>query len=90
MVFINGLGAVAGPLVTAWAMGAIGPHGYFLFIGLLMFTMAAYAAYRMTQRQAPAVSETDSYAIVTPSSSPMAVAFAQDYAIEAALDEDDK
>ncbi|MEO3413982.1 MFS transporter [Roseovarius sp. CAU 1744] len=84
MVFINGLGAVAGPLVTAWMMGAIGAHGYFLFIGLLMFTMAAYAAYRMTQRAAPSVEDTDSYTWVAPSASPMAVAFAQEYDIEAA------
>ena len=84
MVFINGLGAVAGPRVTAWMMGAIGAHGYFLFIGLLMFTMAAYAAYRMTQRAAPSVEDTDSYTWVAPSASPMAVAFAQEYDIEAA------
>ncbi len=84
MVFINGLGAVAGPLVTAWVMGAIGAHGYFLFIGILMFTMAAYAAYRMTQRAAPSYEETDSYTMVLPSSSPMAVAFAQEYDQEAA------
>lgn len=84
MVFINGLGAVAGPLVTAWMMGAIGPHGYFLFIGLLMLTMAAYAAYRMTQRAAPSVDDTDSYTWVTPSASPMAVAIAQEYDIEVA------
>ena len=90
MVFINGLGAVAGPMVTAWMMGVIGPHGYFLFIGLLMFTMAAYAAYRMTQRAAPSVEDTDSYTWVTPSASPMAVAFAQEYDIEAAEAEADE
>ncbi len=84
MVFINGLGAVAGPVVTAWVMGAIGAHGFFLFIGLLMFTMAAYAAYRMTQRAAPSVEDTDSYTRVAPSASPMAVAFAQEYDLETA------
>ncbi len=89
MVFINGLGAVSGPLITAWVMGAIGPHGYFLFIGLLMFTMAGYAAYRMTQRAAPAVSDTDSYTMVAPSSSPMAVTFAQEYAIESSLEDEE-
>ena len=84
MVFINGLGAVAGPMATAWMMGAIGAHGYFLFIGILMFSMAAYAAYRMTQRAAPSVEDTDSYTMVLPSASPMAVAFAQEYDIETA------
>jgi len=84
MVFINGLGAVAGPLVTGWAMGAIGPRGFFAVIGVLMLAMAGYAAYRMTQRAAPSVDETESYAPVVASSSPVAVEAAQEYAIESA------
>ncbi|SFN87540.1 Predicted arabinose efflux permease, MFS family [Roseovarius lutimaris] len=84
MVFINGLGAIAGPLLVGWMMGSIGPGGYFLYMAVLMFALVGYAIYRMTQRPAPLVSETDSYTPVSPSSSPMAVEFAQDYAIEAA------
>ena len=56
---------------------------------VLMLTMAGYAAYRMTQRAAPAVADTEAYAMVAPSSSPMAVTFAQEYAIETALDEEE-
>ncbi|MGK8232661.1 MFS transporter [Roseovarius sp. MS2] len=84
MVFINGLGAIAGPLMVGWMMGVIGPGGYFLYIAILMFAMVAYAIYRMTQRKAPTVRETDRYMPVSPSSSPMAVEFAQEYAIESA------
>ncbi|MBQ0751506.1 MAG: MFS transporter [Roseovarius sp.] len=84
MVFINGLGAIAGPLMVGWMMGVMGPGGYFLYIAVLMFAMVAYAIYRMTQRKAPAVRETDRYMPVSPSSSPMAVEFAQEYAIETA------
>ncbi|RKF16877.1 MFS transporter [Roseovarius spongiae] len=87
LVFINGLGAVAGPVITGWMMGVIGVHAFFLFIGILGFTMAAYAAYRMTQRPAPSVEETDSYAPVMPSSSPLAVEYAQEYAIETAQED---
>jgi len=90
LVFINGLGAVAGPLVTGWMMGVIGPRGFFLFVALLSLAMAAYAAYRMTQRAAPSIDETDSYAAVAPGGSPMAVNFAQEYALEAAQDEDEE
>ncbi|MBE0453891.1 MFS transporter [Roseovarius autotrophicus] len=86
MVFINGLGAIAGPLMVGWMMGVMGPGGYFLYIAVLMFAMVAYAIYRMTQRAAPAVRETDRYMPVSPSSSPMAVEFAQEIAIEAAQD----
>lgn len=84
MVFINGLGAIAGPLMVGWMMGVMGPGGYFLYIAILMFAMVAYAIYRMTQRKAPTVRETDRYMPVSPSSSPMAVEFAQEYAIESA------
>ena len=53
MVFINGLGAVTGPLITGWLMGVIGPQGFFVVIAVLSLSIAAYAAYRMTQRAAP-------------------------------------
>lgn len=89
MVFINGLGAVAGPLLTGWMMGVFGPEGFFLFIAILAFATSGYAAYRMTQRAAPSVGETESYAAVAPGASPMAVAFAQEVAIEAAQDEEE-
>ena len=89
MVFINGLGAVSGPLVTGWLMGLIGPQGFFVVIAVLALAIAAYAAYRMTQRAAPAVAQTDSYLPVAPSASPMAVEFAQELAIESAQDADD-
>ena len=86
MVFINGVGAVAGPLLTGWIMGLIGPRGFFLYIALLMVALAGYAAWRMTRRPAPAVEETDSYTTVMPSASPMAVTLAQEYDIETAQD----
>ncbi len=82
MVFINGLGAIGGPMLAAWAMGAIGPQGYFLFIAILMIMLVVYAAYRMTQRATP--EETESYTHVMPASTPVAVEWAQEYAIETA------
>jgi len=89
MVFINGVGAVAGPVITGWIMGLIGPRGFFLYIVLLMVALAGYALWRMTRRPAPAVEETESYTTVMPSASPMAVTFAQEFDIEAAQDDDD-
>ena len=75
MVFINGLGAVSGPLRIGWIMSVLGAPGCFIFIASLGLGLAAYAAYRMTVRAAPSAEETDSYAIVTMSSSPAAVTF---------------
>ena len=51
-----------------------------------MFALVAYAVYRMTQRAAPSVEETEPHIDVTRSASPMTVEFAQVAAIEAAQD----
>lgn len=73
MIFINGLGAIAGPLVTGWMMETVGPGGFFLYIGVLMALMAIYAGWRMTRRAAPAVADTGAYAALTPTASALAV-----------------
>ncbi len=91
LVFINGMGAIAGPLITGWLMGTgvLGPAGFFLFIATLMFAMAIYALYRMTQRAYVPVDETGSIAPIMPTSSPVALEVAQEVVIEAAQDEQD-
>ena len=53
LLFLNGFGAIFGPLATGWIMGVAGPSGFFLFIGVLFAALAAYAAWRMTRRAAP-------------------------------------
>jgi len=88
LIFINGLGAISGPLLTGWLMGVVGAGGFFLFLGVLMAGLAAYAAYRMTQRAATPIDETGSYTPVTPSASPVAVELAQEVFIETALEEE--
>ncbi len=50
MIFLNGFGAIFGPLATGWLMENIGPGGFFLFIGVLFSGLAGYAAWRMTRR----------------------------------------
>ncbi|KRS17897.1 MFS transporter [Roseovarius indicus] len=87
MVFINGLGAVAGPVATGWLMGQLGAWAFFLVISVLCFAVTAYAAYRMTQRAAPSVDETESFTMVSMSASPMAVNLAAEYDYETAQDE---
>ncbi|WP_127111780.1 MFS transporter [Shimia sediminis] len=89
MVFINGLGAIAGPVLTGWLMGLAGPSGYFLFLAFLMLAISAYAAFRMTRRAAVAIEDTGTYAPVLPTSSPVAVEAAQEFAIELALEEEE-
>ena len=84
LVFINGLGAIAGPVIVGWLMGdaVLGPSGFFFFIVCLLGLLAFYAAYRSTQRASVPVEETGSFAPVTPSATAVALEIAQEYAIE--------
>ncbi len=84
MIFINGLGAILGPIITGWLMGAaFGPGGFFLFMAVLFFALAAYAIYRSTQRAAVPVEETGNYVPISASATTVALEYAQEYAIEA-------
>jgi MFS family permease len=71
LIFLNGFGAIFGPLVTGWLMGVVGPGGYFLFIGALFATLAGYSAWRMTRRGAPKA--TQGYTGLSPNASSLAV-----------------
>lgn len=86
LIFLNGLGAISGPLIAGWAIEIFGPSGFWVFIAVLLTAMAGYAAYRMTQRPAPAVDTTTSYAPVSMSASPVAVEVAQEWAQDQAED----
>ena len=66
LLFVNGMGAIIGPLVIGRMMGVIGPDGFFLFIGVLTAALGLYAAWRMTQRASTPVAETGPYAPVSP------------------------
>jgi len=89
LVFINGLGAIAGPVVSGWLMGeaVFGPSGYFLFMVVLLAALAIYAGYRTTQRAAIPVEDTGIMSPMAPTASPVSVEFAQEYAIETELEE---
>ncbi len=82
LMFINGLGAIAGPLVTGWLMSVAGPLGFFLYIAVLMAAVAGYAFWRMTRRPGVAVEDTGHYAPVLPSATPVAAGMAQEVFIE--------
>ena len=84
MLFINGLGAIAGPVITGWLMSVMGPPGYFVIIAVLMIALTLYALYRMTQRAAPAPEDTGAYAAMPPIASVVALEVAQEFAADAA------
>jgi MFS family permease len=86
LLFINGLGAILGPIVVGQVMDLMGAQGFFVIIVVLLGMLGGYAAYRRTRRAA--VEDTMSYANVSPTSSMMAVEIAQEYAIETAAEEE--
>ena len=88
LLFVNGVGAVSGPIIIGYAMNASGPEIFFVIIALLMATLAIYAGYRMTQRAA--VSDTSSYAAVLPNSTGVAVEIAQEFAFDVTNDDEEK
>jgi MFS family permease len=71
LIFLNGFGAIFGPLVTGWLMETTGPRGFFLFIAILYVALTGYALWRMTRRAAPSVS--GAFRGMTPGASTLAV-----------------
>lgn len=56
LLFINGVGAMSGPIVVGYAMSHFGVEWFFINITLLMSAICIYGIYRVTQR-APVASE---------------------------------
>ena len=88
LLFINGLGAIMGPLIVGAMMDAIGNNGFWLFTSVLMLGVAGYGMVRATQRDRGAMDlDQVPYAPVSASSSAVAVEVAQEAYIEAASDD---
>ncbi len=72
LIFINGLGAITGPLITGWIMAQVGPDGFFLFMAVLFAVLAIYTAYRMTRRRRTPEAQ-GSFTPISPTSSVMSI-----------------
>ncbi len=84
LIFINGMGAIAGPLITGGMMELFGPGGFWLFVAGLMLAMAGYAGWRMTRRAAVPPEEASAYVGVSPTASAVVVEAAREWASEVA------
>ncbi|TNF16295.1 MAG: MFS transporter [Rhodobacteraceae bacterium] len=89
LMFTNGVGAVAGPMVTGWLMGVVGPGGFFLYMGVLCAGIAGYAVWRMTRRAAPSADDTSTYAVLSPTATAVAVEAVLEVAQEEASSEEE-
>jgi len=88
LLFLNGFGAMLGPVAIGVLMSAFGANAYFTFMATLFAMIAGYALYRMTRRPIRGIDERP-YAPVSPQSSPVALYTAQEVAIEMADEESD-
>lgn len=82
MIFIYGLGAIAGPLITGQMMDFIGDDGFWLFIAGTFLAIAAWCAYRMTVRSAPPADEAGDYVSLSPTASQVAVTAVAEWTTE--------
>ena len=65
LLFVNGVGAMTGPVIVGQLMSRFGAGAFFAFIAVLMVGIAAYAMWRMTRRAAVPVGETSPYVQVS-------------------------
>ncbi|MCP5039352.1 MAG: MFS transporter [Rhodobacteraceae bacterium] len=89
LVFISGVGAIAGPVVTGLVMAVAGPYGFFLYVAILLAALLVYGAWRATQRAAPDLEEQGAYVTLPPSGSLVAVDMAQEVYVDAAQEGND-
>lgn len=86
LIFVNGLGAISGPILTGWIMTMVGPGGFWAYLMCLTMCVAGYAGFRMTQRASVYKEEDDydavKYAPILPTATPIAVEAAQEYYAE--------
>lgn len=87
-IFINGVGAIFGPILLGYVMGVFGEAAFWVVVAALMLLMAAYGAVRMLQRPSDTSTEDQTpYAPVMANASPVAMDMAQEIYIDTELEE---
>lgn len=81
LLFINGTGAMLGPLAIGFLLTRFGGNGFFGYVGALFGLMALYAAWRMKRRAGPDVPSTG-YTAVLPTASPVVLEMSREVAVE--------
>jgi len=90
LLFINGCGAMSGPIVVGYVMEHFGIHWFFITIAVLMATICIYGIYRMTQRSYDIAPEDAApHVVVTNRITPMGAEFAIEAADDTQQEKDD-
>jgi uncharacterized membrane protein YraQ (UPF0718 family) len=90
LLFLNGVGAVSGPIAVGVLMQAFGPSAFFAYMGGLFALIALYGLWRMTRRAAAPREEQSAYAPILPSATPVALEIVTELAAEQQSDGDAK
>jgi len=93
LLFINGFGAMTGPIIVGWAMSTFGIEWFFLAIMLQLSAIGLYGLYRMTQRPHIVLDEPAPYLTISSRTGIIATEMAIEVADEAflnALEEDEE
>lgn len=86
LLFINGIGAVAGPTIVGSVMNTIGPFSYFVILGLLLISITFYGLWRMTRRDTVTLEEQAPHVSLTSRTSAFTTTIALELAEEAQLE----
>ena len=68
LILAFGIGAAAGPTLTALAMQGLGPLGFPLFLAVVHLALGLFAFYRMTRRSTVAAADRGAYMSLPPPS----------------------
>ena len=82
LLFLNGVGAVSGPLIVGAMMEAFGPSAFFAYMAALFGLIALYGLWRMTRRAAPRAEDTGAFPPILPSATPVALNIVTELAAE--------
>ena len=86
LLFINGFGAMSGPIVVGWAMSSYGIEWFFVSIAALLTTICLYGLWRMTRRPHLVRDEPAPYLAISSRTGIVATEMALEAADEAQLD----
>ncbi len=81
VVLVNGIGAAIGAPLTAFAMDAMGPSGFYVAIGASLGLVALFALWRSTRRSAIPAEEQGDFVAMAPT--PLSAAMNPDLELEA-------
>jgi len=83
LLFINGVGAISGPLILGVMLDRFGPAGYWIFLMFLMLAICIYGLFRTLRRSRAELDfENVPYSPVAASTTPVVAEMAQEVYIE--------